>query len=139
MTLKKKVLISIAATTGLVLMMLFVVAREMAKRFEPYIREQAIHYLQDRFDSKAEIGSLRISVPNIPPLRLLLRNGRGAIARVEGENILLRHRGRNDIAPMFRMKHLAFEVDLGVVFDSSKHVRLVLIDGPTLKVHLSLR
>jgi hypothetical protein len=131
---KKKVLIGIAAVTGFVLITLFVVGREMAKRFEPYIREQAINYLHHRFDSKVEIGALRISMPNLSPFRVLLRKGRGAIARVEGENILLRHRGRHDIAPMFLMKHLAFEVDLGVVFDSPKHVRLVLIDGMEINI-----
>jgi len=134
MTLKKKVLIGIAIVTGFTLLTLFLVGREMAKRFEPYIREQAIHYLQDRFDSKAEIGALRISMPKLPPFRVLLRKGRGAIARVEGENIVLRHKGRHDIAPMFRMKHMAFEVDLGLVFDSPKHVGLVLIDGMEINI-----
>ena len=123
-----------AAVAGLVLITLFVVGREMAKRFEPYIREQAINYLQDRFDSKVEMGALRISMPNLSPFRLIFSKGRGAIARVEGENILLRHKGRDDIAPMFLMKRLAFEVDLGIVFDSPKHVRLVLIDGMEINI-----
>lgn len=131
---KKKVLIGIAAVTCLVLITLFVVGREMAKRFDPYIREQAIDYLQNRFDSKVELGALRISIPNLSPFRLLLKKGRGAVARVEGENILLRHKGRVDIAPMFLMKHLAFEVDLGMVFDSPKHVRLVVIDGMEINI-----
>jgi hypothetical protein len=131
---KRNVLIGIAAVTGLVLITLIVVGHEMTKRFDPYIRKQAIDYLQDRFDSKVEVGALRISIPNLSPFRLLLSKGRGAIARVEGENILLRHKGRHDIAPMFLMKHLAFEVDLGVVFDSPKHVRLVLIDGMEINI-----
>jgi hypothetical protein len=127
-------LIGIASVAGFVLITLLVVGREMAKRFDPYIREQAIDYLQDRFDSQAEIGALRISIPNLSPFRLLLSKGRGAIARVEGENIVVRHKGRHDIAPMFLMKHVAFEVDLGTLFDSPKHVRLVLIDGMEINI-----
>src|SRR5262245_27912041 len=101
---KKRWLIGFAAATGLLLVALFVAGREMAKRFEPYIREQAVKYLRDRFDSEVQLGSLHIGMPNLSPLRVIFSKGRGAIARVEGENVLLRHIGRRDIAPMFVMK-----------------------------------
>jgi hypothetical protein len=131
---KKKVLIGIAAATGILLIALFIAGREMAKRFEPYIHDQAVEYLQNRFDSEVEIGALRIGIPNLSPYRLVFNKGRGTIARVEGENIQLRHKGRKDIAPMFVMKRVAFEVDLGALFDETKHVQLVVIDGMEINI-----
>jgi hypothetical protein len=131
---KTKCLIGIAAATGLVVIALFITGREMAKRSEPYIREQAVKYLQDRFDSKVEVGRLHIIVPNLSPFRLLFSKGHGGLARVEGENVVLRHKGRRDIAPMFVMKRLAFEVDLGTIFASPKHVQLVVIDGMEINI-----
>src|SRR5262245_25680276 len=131
---KKRWLIGFAAATGLLLVALFVAGREMAKRFEPYIREEAVKYLRDRFDSEVQVGSLRIGMPHLSPLRVLFNKGHGAVARVEGEEILLRHKGRVGSAPICVMKRFAFEVDLGTVFDSPKRVQLVTIDGMEINI-----
>ena len=96
---KKKWLISIAVVAVVTLLALFLVGRrEMAHGFEPYVRELAINYVKERFDSEAEIGALRISMPNLSPLKVVLKKGRGAMAHVEAEDVVLRHRGRHDIA-----------------------------------------
>jgi AsmA-like C-terminal region len=131
---KKKWLIGIAAVMGLLVIALLVVGHEMAKRFEPYVREQAVNYLQHRFDSEVDVGALHISMPHLSPFQLLFSKGHGGLARVEGENIVLRHKGRRDIAPMFVMKQLAFEVDLGTVFASPKRVQLVVIHGMEINI-----
>src|SRR5262249_46586632 len=106
----------------------------LAKRFEPYIREQAILYLQRRFDSEVELATLRVRMPQTSPIRLVLTHGRGAIARVEGHGLLLRHKGRKDVPPMFAMKEFSFEVDLGTLFDTPKIVRLVTLDGMDINI-----
>lgn len=131
---KKKWFIAIAVVFGIGVAGLFVLAHRMAARVEPYIRDQAIQYLERRFDSKVEIGSLKISVPKLSPLRLLARDLHGAMARVEGERVILRHRGRTDIPPMFVMKEFAFEVDLGILFDSPKRVPSVNIAGMEITI-----
>ncbi|MGH9934999.1 MAG: hypothetical protein ACREAM_02065 [Blastocatellia bacterium] len=113
---------------------LYITATALTERFEPYIREQAIDYLRKRFDSDVQLEVLRIRLPNKSRLDLLLNRGRGARARVEGENILLRHKGRTDIAPMFAMKKFSFEVDLGAVFDEQKIVPLVTLDGMEITI-----
>jgi len=131
---KKKWLIALVVVFGIGVATLFVLAHWMAGRVEPYIRDQAIQYLQRRFDSEVEIGSLQISVPKLSPLKLLARDLQGALARVEGKNVLLRHKGRRDIPPMFVMKEFAFEVDLGILFDSQKRVPMVSISGMEITI-----
>ena len=134
MTRKRKWLIRIAVATILGIVALFVTASILARRFEPYIREQAIEYLRKRFDSDVELAALRVHLPKTSPLRLLLTKGRGALARVEGEGISLRHKGRRDVPPMFAMKKFRFEVDLGTLFDSPKTVQSVLLEGMEISI-----
>jgi len=131
---KKKWLIGIAVVVGVGVSALLITAHQMAKRIEPYIRDQAVQYLQQRFDSEVTIGALRVSIPKLSPLHLLRRDMQGAKARVEGERIILRHKGRADIPPMFVMRHFAFEIDLRILFDSPKRVPLVTIDGMEVNV-----
>ena len=57
-----------------------------------------------------------------------------SVARVEGDGVLLRHKGRRDLPPMFSMKEFSVEVDLGTLFDERAIVRLVTIDGMEINV-----
>ena len=131
---KKYLVIGLVASVLLGFVLMLVVASRLAKRFEPYIREQAILYLRQRFDSEVELTALRVQMPQTSPLRLLLNRGRGAVARVEGEGLLLRHKGRKDVPPMFAMKEFSFEVDLGTLFETPKIVRLVTLDGMEINI-----
>ena len=132
---KKKWLLGLtAAFAGLVIGALFIAANRMAKEFEPYIRDQAVQYLQKRFDSTVEIGALHISIPKLSPMRLLSKDWHGAKARVEGERVILRHKGRTDIPPLFRMKQFAFEIDLSILFDSPKRIPLVTVNGMEINI-----
>lgn len=131
---RKKWLIGAAVVAAAGITGVFVAASVLAKRFEPYIRQQAIDYLSKRFDSEVEVGSLKVNIPRIPLLQLASNRGRGTVAQVVGENIVLRHRGRRDIPPMFAMKKFHFNVDLGRVFDPLKKVALVQIDS--MEIHV---
>ena len=123
------------ATAALILVIALVIAGYVvANRFEPYVRAQVILYLQDRFDSQAEISSLRIRMPRASLLHTFFTRGRGMIATVEGDGVVLRHRGRRDLPPIFSMKDFRFDVDLGTVFDPVKVVHLVTIDGMQINV-----
>jgi len=113
---------------------LFVAAFVMAKRVEPYIREQAIQYLRDRFDSDVELGRLQVRVPPALPFRLLFWGGRGTLAQVDGTDLSLRLHGRSDAPPILAIQHFSFEVDLGVVFDSPKTVHQVTLDGLEVQI-----
>ena len=54
----------------------FFAASAIARRFEPALREQAIKYMQERFHSEVEIGSLHINRPRMSTGQILLRHGR---------------------------------------------------------------
>jgi hypothetical protein len=118
MSKKRRLLIVIGAIGVPVITGLFVSATIMARRIEPYIREQAMDYLRAGFDSEVELASLSISMPSVSSLRLLLTSGSGARAKVTGEGLIMRHKGRRDLPPLFAIKRFSFDVDLGTVFQS---------------------
>jgi hypothetical protein len=131
---KKNVLIVISIAIGVGFIGLVIAARGLARRIDPYIRQQVILYLQRRFDSEVELASLRVTVPNTSPLKLLLNRGRGTMVRVQGDGVLLRHKGRHDIPPMFVMKTFTCEVDLATLFETPKVVRSVRISGMEINI-----
>jgi hypothetical protein len=110
------------------------IALWFAKRFEPYIREQAVEYLRKRFDSEVDLATLRVKLPKTSPVRLLLTQGRGVIAAVEGEGLSLRQRGRRDTPPRFTMKKFGFRIDLGALFDTPKVVPQVTLEGMEITI-----
>jgi hypothetical protein len=109
-------------------------ASAIARRFEPALREQAIKYMQQRFHSEVEIGSLHINRPRMSTVQILLRHGRGAIVAVEGQDITMRFGGDRSRPPMFAIKKLFFTVDLEVLVAPKKSVNFVRIDGMEINV-----
>src|SRR5690242_12438355 len=78
-----------------------VAARILSRRFEPYVREQAIGYLTRRFASDVELRALRVRLPQMSCLRLLMTRGRGGITRVDGEGLTIRLKNRPELPPIF--------------------------------------
>ena len=101
----------------------------LSRRFEPYLREQAIEYLQKRFDSDVEIAILKVRLPKASPIRLVLTNGRGAIARVEGSGIVLRHRESGNYPPLLTIRHFTFDADLGTLGARARPCRGVALEA----------
>jgi hypothetical protein len=124
----KRGLIAAAIVVAVGTTSVFIAASVLAKRFDPYIRQEAITYLSKRFESDVEIGKLSIAVPHVPLMHMFWTRGKGVIAKVTGENIVLRHRGRRDVPPMFSMGRFEFEADLGEVFAPVKHISLVRLE-----------
>jgi len=133
-SLRKKWLVVITLVFTVVVGGVFVAAFILAKRVEPYIREQAVQYLRKRFDSEVELARLQVHVPPVSPLRLLFSGGRGTLAQVEGTNLSLRHHGRSDVPPMLAIKHFSFEADLGALLDTPKTVNRVTLDGVEVQI-----
>src|SRR5260370_35749001 len=106
----------------------------LSHRLEPYIRHQAIEYLQKHFDSEVELGPLQVRMPTASSLKVLLWGGHDRSVRVEGEGISLRHRGRRDIPSIFAMKKFAFDADLATLFNKTKTVHSVMIDGMEINI-----
>lgn len=139
MSRRSKWLIVIALSLSIAAIAIYVAGRRAAARIEPYIREQAIQYLQDRFDADAEIGALNIHLPPIGAWKLFFTKGRGALAGVSAHNILLHRKNRPGEPPLFRMRSFSFAVDLAKVMEyrkkaGGKEVQAVLIEG--LEIHV---
>ena len=105
----------------------------LSARFQPYIREQAIQYLQERFDSQVELAGISVSVPGGAAFHLATR-GKIALARLEGDGLVMRHKGRTDVPPMFQLRHFSAMVDLQTLFTAAKEVPLVTLDGMEINI-----
>lgn len=123
-----------AAAAAVVVVALVVAGVILSRRFEPYIRERTVAYLERRFDSKAEFQRLQVSMPVGSPLQVLLNKGRGAIVRVTGHGLSLRHKGRTDVPPMFQIHRFHFEVELNTLWEQPAIVRTVRLDGLQLAI-----
>ena len=113
---------------------LLIAAQYFSKRLEPYIRDQAIRYMRDRFEGDVELASLHVQLPKVSALHLLWTRRAGAIAHVDGTGLLLRHKGRTDVPPMFGLKHFSFDLDLGLLYASPKIVPQVTLEGMEIYV-----
>ena len=130
----KKWLAAIGAVAAVMLVALFVTGYVLARRVEPFIREQVIAYLHDRFDSDVEVAALRVRMRRASLVETLLNRGHGLIATVEGDGVQLRHKGRRDLPPMFAMRQFRFDVELRTLLDRTKVLHLVTIDGMEINV-----
>jgi hypothetical protein len=134
MNRKQKWLTALALAAAGVGISFYIAARELGKRFEPFLRAQAIDYLSKRFDSHVELAMLHVRLTGTSPVRMLLTRGRGGIARVEGAGIELRHRDRQDVPPMLVIRKFAFDVDMASLVDGRPRVRIVTLDGVDVNV-----
>ena len=108
---------------------LIVAGSILSRRIEPYIRQQAEQYLRARFHADVRIAALHVRLPKLSPVQMLLPRGRGTIATVEGEGIVMRMWGRPDAPPLFSIRKFVTGIDLGALGDSTQHVRVVTITG----------
>ena len=111
----------------------FLTASLLSRKFEPYLREQALVYLQKRFNSDVQLASLMVRLPKASLIRLLTK-GRGAIARVEGSGIVLRHRQSSNYPPLLTIRHFTFDADLGTLWGARKTVPRVSLEGVEIQV-----
>src|SRR5436190_10054034 len=131
---RKRWLYSIIAAVVICIVALITAARIASQRFEPFIREQATLYLSERFDCNVELASLKIHMPKLSPIKMLLVRGRGVIARVEGTGISMRYRNAPDLPQLFAIRKFQLHVDIGTLFEDTKVVDLVRLDGVDIHV-----
>jgi hypothetical protein len=134
MTRKQKWLAGIGSCAAAALIAVAVAGITLKRRFEPYLREQAILYLRERFHSDVELTGLHVSLPRLSPLRLALARGRGTQLWVDGEGLEMRHKGRRDLPPMFSLRKFRFAVDTATLFGKTKTVPMVEVEGLELNL-----
>jgi hypothetical protein len=132
---KKIVAAGIVTVLAAVVIGLLVAGYVLTKRFEPYIREQAVSWLEKRFDSRVELASLHVHLPPASPLRMLRSVGRrGTLVRVDGSGLTIRRNNGPDAAPLLAIRKFSFEIDLGAIFESPKILSQVNVEGMQITV-----
>ncbi len=119
---------------GIILAGLCVAGLLLARRAEPFIREQTVAYLEKRFAADIELGSFRVSLPPHFPADLFVRGGRGAKALVTAERISLRPRDHAGSPPLLVMRLLYFEVDLRSLLVGRGIVNQVRMEGLEINI-----
>ena len=134
MSRRKKWIIGISAVFGSILLVLMGMGAYFAGRFEPFLREQTISYLQEKFNAEVELGALRVRMPLESPLEILARGGNGAIVRISGDRISLKLKSLPDLPPLMAMRKFSFEVDLNSALEKKALVRKVRLEGLELNM-----
>jgi hypothetical protein len=111
-----------------------IAASVLSRRLEPFVREQTIRYLRERFQAEVEIGTLDASLPMQSPWQVLLARGRGGRVRVSGDSIRLRHVARPDLPPLIALRRFEFELDLDTLWNPPVNVRHVKLHGFALTI-----
>jgi hypothetical protein len=114
--------------------LLFVIARIFAARFEPEVRQRVVQYLQQRFQSDVELADLQIRIPRLSPVGLLLRRGSGTMAHIEGHKLSMNRRGTQDAPPIFAVDFFSFDLDLGMLRQTQPRVPHVTLQGMAIVV-----
>ena len=122
MSRREKYVAGLGAAAIVVLAGLIVTGSILSRRIEPYIRQQAEQYLRTRFHAEVRIASLHVRLPKLSPLRMLFTRGRGTIAIVEGEGIVMRMWGLPDAPPLFGIGKFATGIDVGALGDAAQRV-----------------
>src|SRR5437764_10115962 len=124
----RKWILRSALALGLVVLAAGIAGWRASKRFEPYVREQTVSYLESRFGTGVELGSLHVSV------RFLSWHPRAARLHVSGTGLKLPNRGRPDLPPLIAATKFRLETELGALWDAPRHIREVRLEKLEINV-----
>jgi hypothetical protein len=131
---RRKWFIAAVILTVAVAVSLWIAAVRIRDRFEPFIRAQAVAWLEQRFHADVELASLRIHIPAISPLKMLFTRGSGTFAKVEGSGLQLRQKADTRYPPFLELNYFSFSIDLGAVFESPKHIDRITLSGMRIAI-----
>ena len=86
----------------------------VATRITPHVRQQAVTALNERFKSDVDLASLQISVFPRP--------------EILGTGLVLRHKGRTDVAPLIKIESYSASAGLWGLIDSPLHLKSVELE-----------
>jgi hypothetical protein len=119
----RKWILRAAVVLGIVVAALFVAGWILARRFEPFVREQAVRYLEERFGTGVEMASLRVSVSLVSLSKI-----RTAVLRVRGERLALPYRDRPGLPPLIRVAKFELESEVDALWNSPRRIREIRLE-----------
>jgi len=106
----------------------------LSRRLGPFLREQTIAYLENKFDASVELQSIAITSPALNPWSTLTSRGKGVFLEVTARGIRLRHQGRTDIPPLVTINTLRFDFELASARTAPLKIRQVRLENFTLVI-----
>jgi len=131
---RTKWLIGIGVAALAVVAGLFIAGTMMVRRFEPYVRKEAMQYLSDRFDSDVNIQAIHVHMQTKSPWMALKSKGRGVLGFVEADGISLKRHNSPIDQPLFKIATCRFEVDLGTLMDPQTRIQSLLLDNVEITI-----
>src|SRR5688572_16731788 len=86
----------------------------IATRITPHVRHKAVAALNERFESDVDLASLQISLFPRP--------------QILGTGLVLRHKGRTDVAPLITIQSYSASAGLWGLMHSPLHLETVELD-----------
>jgi hypothetical protein len=89
-------------------------------RLTPHVRDLAVKALNERFDSETEIAELQVSIFPRPEVR--------------GTGLVVRYKGRRDVAPLVTIKSFAASASITGLMFKTLHLNTVDLEGLEIRV-----
>src|SRR4029453_4448020 len=86
----------------------------VATRITPHVRQRAVAALNERFKSDVELASLQVSIFPRPA--------------IVGTGLVLRHKGRTDVAPLIKIQSYSASAGLWGLIHSPLRLKRVALD-----------
>lgn len=125
----RKWLVRCAIALALLVLILGIAGWQAARRFEPYIREQAVSYLEGRFGTGVELGSLKVSVRFLSAWR-----PKKARLVMSGAQLKLPARDRPDLPPLIAASSFSVQTELGAIWEAPRRIHDVRLHGLEINV-----
>jgi len=116
LTRPAKLFIAIAAVIIIGLLVGYLALRAL----EPQLRVEIIRAIENKFDAKAELQNLDISV--FP------------VVRLTGKNLTLWYKGRRDIPPLIQVQEFSAHSEIRGLFQEPKQISLVNLKGLVIQI-----
>jgi hypothetical protein len=121
-----------AVALGILIVALGVTAWAVARHFQPFVRDQATRYLEDRFGTGVELGAFHVSVTVGSVWKL-----ETAVLRVAGTNLILPYPHEAGLPPLISAGK--FRLDAGLSALWSPHPRIHQIRVEQVKINIPPR
>ncbi len=89
-------------------------------RLTPHVRDLAVKALNERFDSETEIATLQVSIFPQPEVR--------------GTGLVVRYKGRRDIAPLITIKSFSAGASIPGLMFKTLHLKTIELDGLEIRL-----
>lgn len=104
-----------AGVVGVLLVVVVMASLTLRPRLNAWARAQTVSFLADAFDSEVELGELDVQL--------------GLIFRVQGRDLVLRHKGRRDVPPLIVITSFDVATGLRDLLRTPRRVDFVEIQG----------